>query len=259
MNACNLSEEQKLELNQERLNINIMSIKSNFVLKKAFNFLQQRKKLEIIKYNKRIMKRLNISINDYKEYNEIEIEIISHKNKYGNFINIFNKEKEKYFHIYFNNDKETTNRTYLIKNEKVSQIIIKIELNVDSFDSLFLNCVCIKSINFKKFHKKNIIKMNRMFQGCSSLETINLQNFKTENVTDMSSMFFGCSSLKEIIFSDFNIDNVKDTSYMFYGCSSLKDLNVSHFYRDNIKNKKYMFYGCSFELKKKIKDQNMPL
>ena len=254
MNACNLSEEQNLEINLERLKGNIMSIKSNFILKKAFNFLQQRKKLEMIKYNKSIMKRLNININDYKEYNEIEIEIIPHKNKYGNFINIQNKENKKYFHICFNNDKETTNRTYLIENEKVSQIIIKLELNVDSFDSLFLNCDCIKSINFKKFHRKNIINMKRMFQGCSSLETINLYNFQTENVTDMSSMFFGCSSLKEIIFSDFNIDNINDTSYMFYGCSSLKDLNVSYFNKDNVKNKKYMFYGCSFELKKKLKN-----
>ena len=52
---------------------------------------------------------MNIGIKDYKEYSEIystiEIEIKPVNNKYGTFINI-NKEKEIYFHIYFNNNKE---------------------------------------------------------------------------------------------------------------------------------------------------------
>ena len=53
--------------------------------------------MEITKYNKRIQKILNININEYKEYHEqIEIEIIPEKNKYGKFINIINKEDELY-------------------------------------------------------------------------------------------------------------------------------------------------------------------
>ena len=53
--------------------------------------MPKKKKLEIVKYNKRIQNRLNLSIKDYKEYLEtyssIEIEIIPAKGKYGEFIN----------------------------------------------------------------------------------------------------------------------------------------------------------------------------
>ena len=54
--------------------------------------MTKKKKLEIVKYNKRIQNRLNLSIKDYKEYSEtyssIEIEIIPTEGKYGKFIKI---------------------------------------------------------------------------------------------------------------------------------------------------------------------------
>ena len=85
------------------------NIKSKYILQKIFNNLLEKKSLDIIKYNKNIKDRINISIKDYKEYSEIyssiEIEIKPVKNKYGKFINI-NKENEKYYHIYFNDNKE---------------------------------------------------------------------------------------------------------------------------------------------------------
>ena len=64
--------------------------------------------LETIRYNKNIQKRINININHYKayseEYSSIEFDIIPMKGEYGKFINI-NEEDEKYFHIYFNVNK----------------------------------------------------------------------------------------------------------------------------------------------------------
>ena len=62
-----------------------------------------------VKNNKNIKKRINICINDYKEYSEkyssIEVEIKPVNNKSGRFINI-KEEDKKYYHIYFNNNKE---------------------------------------------------------------------------------------------------------------------------------------------------------
>ena len=60
--------------------------------------------------------RINISIKDYKKcseliYSSIEIEIKPVKNKYGKFINI-DEGNEKYYHIYFNNNKEEIKRNY---------------------------------------------------------------------------------------------------------------------------------------------------
>ena len=61
--------------------------------------------------------RMNISIKDYKEYSEIyspiEIEIKPVIKKYRRFINI--EKNEKYYHIYFNDNKEEINRSYLMK------------------------------------------------------------------------------------------------------------------------------------------------
>ena len=61
----------------------------------------------MVKYNKNIKNRINININDYKEYSEkyssIEIEINPVSKKYGIFIN-YKKEDEKYYHIYFINN-----------------------------------------------------------------------------------------------------------------------------------------------------------
>ena len=54
---------------------------------------------------KNIKQRLNLNINDYKEYCEtyssIEIELVPVKDKFGKFININDKNK-LYIHIYFN-------------------------------------------------------------------------------------------------------------------------------------------------------------
>ena len=50
----------------------------------------KKKSLQIFQYNKKLQNRLNLDINDYKEYSEtftpIEIEIIPAKDKYGFFL-----------------------------------------------------------------------------------------------------------------------------------------------------------------------------
>ena len=54
--------------------------------------MSKKKKLEIVKYNKRIQNRINLSVKNYKEYSEvftpIEIEIIPSKGKYGNLLKL---------------------------------------------------------------------------------------------------------------------------------------------------------------------------
>jgi hypothetical protein len=52
------------------------------------------KSLNIIKYNKKLQKRLNISINDYIECSKIEIQLKPSHEIFGKFINIPDKEKE---------------------------------------------------------------------------------------------------------------------------------------------------------------------
>ena len=164
------SKENNKENESAKPNPIIENIKSRYILSKIYNNMTIKKKLEIVKYNKRIQNRLNLSVNDYKEYCEIEIEIIPTKDKYGEFINI-DVNDELYYHIYFNDNKEEIKNKYEINEEdKVTKIKIIIDYQVKSFNHLFSECGCIESINFKKFYRNNITDMSSMFRGCSSLK-----------------------------------------------------------------------------------------
>jgi surface protein len=261
------------------------NLKSDYFLRKLFDILNKNKTLNIVKYNKNLQKRLYISINDYRECSEIEIELKLDKNKVGKykFINIPKEDKE-YYHIFFDNSNEEIKRkrNYLKQNEKVKMIKIIIDYPVKSFKELFFDCDCIESIFFKKFYRSNITNMSYMFSGCSSLKELNLSSFNTNNVIDMCGMFSRCLSLKELNLSNFNTNNVNNMSRMFSACSSLKELNLSNFNTNKVTDMRWMFsfcsklkelnlsnfntnnitdmtdmlFGCSKELKNKIKDQN---
>ena len=242
------------ELNKEITGLNkkeskdiLKKLKSDYFLQLLFNNLFKKKSLKIIKYNKNIKERINISIKDYKKYSEIyssiEIEIKPFNNEYGKFINI-KKENEKYYHIYFDDNKEEIKRNYLNKKDNVAKIKVIIDYQIKSFERLFENCGCLEYIYFKKFHRNNINNMGYMFNECHSLKELNLSNFNTNNVTNMGNMFFGCRSLKELNLSKFNTNNVMNMGYMFFGCHTLKELNLSNFNTNNVIYMPDMFYEC---------------
>ena len=187
------------------------NLKSDYFLRKIYDYLQRKKSLEIFKYNKKIQKRLNININNYKEYSEIyssiEIELIPIKNSNGEFINIPENEKE-YYHIYFDVSKDEIKDNVLVYDNKVSRIKIIIDYQVKSFKNLFIDCKYIELISFKKFYRNNITDMSGMFYGCSLLKELNLSNFNTNNVKDMTGMFECCSSLLKLNLHNLNINKV---------------------------------------------------
>ena len=119
------------------------NLKSDYFLQKILTYIKRNKPLEIMKHNKKLQKRLNLSINDYKEYSQlyssIEIELKVNENIYGKFINISDEEK-KYYHIYFDNSIKEIKRDYLEDNEKVKMIKIIINYQIKSFKKLFQNC-----------------------------------------------------------------------------------------------------------------------
>ena len=249
MESKDTTNNSKKQLKSDNANNKLRDLKSNFILKILFGYIPKNISLGAIKYNKYIQKRMNININDYKTYSEIyssiKIELIPKIDGYFNqFINIKN-EDEKYYHIYFNNNKkDEIKRYYLNEFDKVSKINIIIDYQVKSFSELFMDCNCIESINFKTFYRNNIINMKSIFCGCSSLKELNFTNFKTDSVIDMSSMFEGCSSLKELNLSNFNTNNVTNMRFMFYYCSALKELNLSNFNTNKVTNMSYMFFKC---------------
>ena len=128
---------------QLKLKIGFKNLKSDYFLNKVFDIIKRNKSLEIVKYNEKLQERLNLSINDYKEYSQlyspIEIELNLVDNKFGKFINISDNDKE-YYHIYFDNLKEEIKINNLKENEKIEKIKIIIDYQVKSFKELFFFC-----------------------------------------------------------------------------------------------------------------------
>ena len=260
MNSINIKN-KKIELfNNISSKCKIANIKSWYILKKIFSNIYEFKYLKIIKYSKKIQKKLNIRINDFEEaslkYSSIEIEIIPIKSKYFKFVNINNETDKKYYHIYLNNEKKEIKRNFCKEKDNVKKIIIKIDYQVKSFYKLFQNCQCIESINFKQFYRNTISDMSCMFGCCNSLKEINLSKFKTDNVTKMSDMFSWCVSLTKLNLSNFQTNKVTDMAYMFSGCRSLKELDLSNFNTNNIIDLSGMFNECSSLIKLNLSSFN---
>ena len=74
------------EANNNFNNNNILKkIKSKYILARIFNNLKQIKFFDIIHYNKKFQKLMDINLEDYKnEFLDIKIEIIPKENTYGN-------------------------------------------------------------------------------------------------------------------------------------------------------------------------------
>jgi surface protein len=231
-------------------NVNLLeSIESKYILKQIFDNLHQINFLNLIRYNKNFQKALDISIKDFKNCSNIEIEIYISEFNFGNnntFINITDKD---YCHIFFNDNKEEIKRNYLEDNEKVTKIKITLDNEIKYLNGLFNYCTCIKKINFIRFNIRDIYNMSGMFWDCKGLEELNISKFKTDKVTNMSYMFAGCSFLRKLDFFHSRTNKVTDMKNMFLNCKLLKELNLSNLITDNVTDMDGMFCGC-FQLKK---------
>jgi len=254
-----------ITLNKGKLRGKIENVKSKYILQKIFNNIIKVKTIKIVKYNKNIQNNLNINIDDYEKYwaekyEIVEIEIIPAKNKYGKFINIYDKNKYKYCHIFFNNNyKKQIKRNFLKKDENVSKINIIFDKQKNNFFRLFYERNCIEYISFRKYYRNNNAIFNDMFGKCDSLKEANISNLNCKNRFFMERMFTSCSSLKKVVLPHVN-SNIKsiDATDMFYCCKSLEEINLSDFIDFNIGcsyNINGMFYQCSDELKAKVRMQ----
>ena len=136
----------------------LFNIKNIYKIKQIFCYLDKRKALQIIRYNKKIQIKLNLELKDYKkffeEYNKIIIEIIPIEKLYGSYtiINISDKYKD-YYHIYFNDDYKTEIKKNTLRQEyNTKKINIIIDYQIKSFSELFKNLVYINKINFINAH-----------------------------------------------------------------------------------------------------------
>ena len=134
----NISKNQNKDIKSDQQNSILQNIKSNYFLERIYDNILKKKSLEIVKYNKKMQNRINLSIKAYKEYSEkftqIELEIIPCNNKYGRFINITENQK-LFYHIFFNDNKEEIENKYSINEEdKVTKIRIVIDYKLNHLE-----------------------------------------------------------------------------------------------------------------------------
>ena len=83
------------------------------------------------------------------------------------------------------------------KNLKELKIKFNVE-KVESFNSMFNNCLKLKKLDLSSFHTNNAKSMEDMFFKCESLTSLDITNFNTSKVINMGLMFSGCKSLSQI-------------------------------------------------------------
>jgi surface protein len=232
----------------------LKNIKSGYILKNIIHLhLNKRKYYLLAKHNKYLLKRLDLTLEDYiKLYKTIEIEIIplpvseiENTYTYQNYYFIKRKENKSIFHIYFNDDRTEVKRNYITKDDgdKIKKIKIEIDPELKSLKELFSDCVCIKEIKFTKFKREDFTDLNGMFYGCAFLDKLDITQMKTPNVTDMSHLFNQCHSLPELDIRNFDTSKVKNMAGMFSCCIKLKKINFN-FNTKNVKSFKCMFNKC---------------
>ena len=246
-------------------------INSKYIMLQIMDNLSEKTLFKLIHHNKELQHDINISLNDYKTFMNIEIELIPKDNLIGGeiFINFINDSS--LFHIYFNDNPEEVKENYIIKNKNINKIKVILEKEIKSLRGLFKDCKCLKEVYFTKFNRKditdlgeifenctslvkldlskihtdNVTKMDWMFYKCEALLELNVDNFKTENVTDMSCMFKHNFLIKELNLSNFNTCKVTNMKGMFFRCLSLTQLDLSNFDTSNVTDMRWMFYECS--------------
>ena len=105
----------------------INNIKSKFILKKIFGYLENNIYLKLIKYNKKLQNKLEKDITYYKEYSKIEIQVFQKFLNYKNpkkFINVTNPNDKELYQIFINDQTKEAAKDIESIKEKIEKFKI---------------------------------------------------------------------------------------------------------------------------------------
>jgi hypothetical protein len=111
-----------IETNNHLNNNLLLKIKSAYILREIFDYFDEIKLLNIVRYNKILQDKFEKSIKDYRIRNDIIIELIPFKfskDTDKKFINI--NSEENHYHIYFNDSQNEIKRNYFTKDDDVKK------------------------------------------------------------------------------------------------------------------------------------------
>ena len=181
---------------------NMDSLHNSNLIKNVFDFLNIKRKLQIIKYSKKYQKKLNISIKDYMSYN--------------NTIILFSAENEKFII-----DKKAAKRSGLLKNCIEDDENFK-ELNLIDIDSKFLKII----IEFLEHYKDSEPQLPQ-----KPLKDSNVWQYLDE----WSKKFFSKLNLEDII-SLINASNYMEIESLMQICCAIIASNMIDHPVDEVQN-----------------------
>ena len=161
----------------------IDNIHSKYILKVIFGYIIKRHSFQIIRYNKTIQRKADITLEDYhkqyKLYSKIELEIIPMERRDLNLNDIIRRDYNKsYYHIYINNNKkELGPKSDTLYNAKVKKIKIIIDTEFESLKGLFMDCIDISKLKFLRYKRIDVTDMSDMFSGCINLVELDFSKF----------------------------------------------------------------------------------
>ena len=168
----------------------LKGIQSKYIILQIFENLAEGKLLKLIQHNKEFQKETNKTIDDYKSFGNIEIELIPDDNLSGGetFINFI--DERSFFHIYLNDDEEESKENYITTKKKIDKIRVILGNQIKSLRGLFKECKCLKEVYFTKFNRKDITDLGELFEQCTSLIKVDVSKLITDNVIRMDWLFY---------------------------------------------------------------------
>ena len=108
-------------------------------------------------------------------------------------------------------------------------------------DSVFNNCMKLKSLKNFNFSAEGVESFNNLFHNCSSLKTLpDISGWDMRNAKTLKGMFSGCRNLESLPdISKWNLENVVNMEEMFAGCRIKKPPDFTKCKWD-LKNLKYL-------------------
>ena len=251
---------------------NVVNNIINSIERKNMNFYILNNINNIIEYNEKIIKDIDIILNEKDEENKnkylseiyqkmiIDNEFIL-KYKLGEvgILRIFGEpfvaKNKKNFNLIINGENyelSSTIKIIDIENGESSNKILKSKKYYEADIEIInegpeIRMKIEEALEIRLRQIKTIKDISYMFSGCTRLENIEYSNLDTNNIVNMASLFNECellTSLPDI--SKWNTSNVSIMNNIFSKCYSLSSLpDISKWNTNNVTDMSFIFYYCS--------------
>jgi len=252
------------------MNSVLNKIKSSYNLKELFSFVGEKIELQLLKYNKFLQKRLDLTLKDYETFKNIIINLKFDVEYVNKLRNEYKELKKKIDNKNYDNEdqkkklnSELNNKEHELKKNRFMGLpffnlykeFIKIyyirdqDKSEEAENSAFYNFFEDKPIPDIKIcidKNGNITDCFSMFANCETIKEIEFVKFYTKDVTSMRHMFYLCSHLRHLDLSNFDTSNVTTMFGLCKKCYSLESFKISEkFITSKVDDMQYLFEDCN--------------